>query len=152
MVVLTTSETTTSRMLAVLSYTTVTGGNVAAVLAGLGEAGGHGVWRKANRPEISFIVPRQINTPSKSAKTHPAENPTFRARKTWRMRQECCLWRGDLDSRAAGGHTDLEGGCGDGVVVEALFVGSGRSFNASLSKQHPKDAALLVSCLSLRQL
>jgi hypothetical protein len=47
-VVLTTSETTTSGMLAVLSYTTVTGGDVAAVLAGLREAGRHGVCRERN--------------------------------------------------------------------------------------------------------
>lgn len=40
-VVLTTSETTTSRMLAVLANTTVTGRDVAAVLAGLAEAGRH---------------------------------------------------------------------------------------------------------------
>ena len=36
-VVLTTSETATSGVLAVLAYTTVTGGDVAAVLASLGE-------------------------------------------------------------------------------------------------------------------
>ena len=48
MVVLTTSETTTSGMLAVLSYTTVTGRDVAAVLAGLREAGRHGVCRERN--------------------------------------------------------------------------------------------------------
>ena len=40
-VVLTTSETTTSGVLAVLSDTTVTGRDVAAVLAGLREAGRH---------------------------------------------------------------------------------------------------------------
>ena len=39
--VLTTSETATSGVLAVLSDTTVTGGNVAAVLAGLAEMGRH---------------------------------------------------------------------------------------------------------------
>jgi hypothetical protein len=40
-VVLTTSETATSGMLAVLSDTTVTGGDVAAVLARFGEVGRH---------------------------------------------------------------------------------------------------------------
>jgi hypothetical protein len=40
-VVLTTSETTTSGMLAVLADTTVTGGDVAAVLARFGEVGRH---------------------------------------------------------------------------------------------------------------
>jgi hypothetical protein len=42
-VVLTTSKTTTSWMLAVLSYTTVTGGYMTTVLAGLRETGRHGV-------------------------------------------------------------------------------------------------------------
>ena len=37
----TTSETTTSRVLAVLSYTTMTGRDVTAVLAGIREAGRH---------------------------------------------------------------------------------------------------------------
>ena len=40
-VVLTTSKTTTTRMLPVLSYTTVTGRDVTAVLAGVGESGRH---------------------------------------------------------------------------------------------------------------
>jgi hypothetical protein len=40
-VVLTTSKTTTSRVLAVLANTTVTGGDVAAVLASLGEVCRH---------------------------------------------------------------------------------------------------------------
>jgi len=39
--VLTTSETTTSGMLAVLSYTTVTGRDMTAVLSGLGKMGRH---------------------------------------------------------------------------------------------------------------
>ena len=43
-VVLTTSETATTWVLAVLSNTTMTGGNVAAMLASLGEPGGHGVF------------------------------------------------------------------------------------------------------------
>ena len=41
MVVLTTSETATSGVLAVLAYTTVTGRDVAAVLASLGEPSRH---------------------------------------------------------------------------------------------------------------
>ena len=40
-VVLTTSHTTTTRMLPVLSDTTVTGGDVSAVLAGVAQSGGH---------------------------------------------------------------------------------------------------------------
>jgi hypothetical protein len=40
-VVLTTGETTTTRMLAVLTDTTVTGRDVTAVLAGVGKAGRH---------------------------------------------------------------------------------------------------------------
>jgi hypothetical protein len=40
-VVLTTSKTTTTRMLPVLAYTTVTGRDVTAVLAGVGETGRH---------------------------------------------------------------------------------------------------------------
>ena len=40
-VVLTTSHTTTTRMLPVLSDTSVTGGDVTAVLAGVGKAGRH---------------------------------------------------------------------------------------------------------------
>jgi hypothetical protein len=40
-VVLATSETTTSRMLAVLADTSVTGGDVPAVLAGVAESGRH---------------------------------------------------------------------------------------------------------------
>lgn len=40
-VVSTTSETATSRMLAVLAYTTVTGGDVSSVLASLGKVGRH---------------------------------------------------------------------------------------------------------------
>lgn len=40
-VVLTTSETTTSRMLAVLAHTSVTGRDVAAVLTGLRQMSGH---------------------------------------------------------------------------------------------------------------
>lgn len=40
-VVLTTGETTTTWMLAVLADTTVTGGNVSTVLSGLGEVGRH---------------------------------------------------------------------------------------------------------------
>ena len=41
MVVSTTSETATSRVLAVLAYTTVTGGDVSSVLASLGQMSLH---------------------------------------------------------------------------------------------------------------
>ena len=75
MVVLTTSETTTSGMLAVLSYTTVTGGYVAAMLAGLREAGRHGVWRERNDQKSASKV--HIKAPSESTETHPTANPTF---------------------------------------------------------------------------
>jgi hypothetical protein len=40
-VVLTTSKTTTSRVLSVLSYTTITGGYMTTVLASFGEVGRH---------------------------------------------------------------------------------------------------------------
>jgi len=43
-VVLTASKTTTTWMFTVLSYTSVTGGYVAAVLASLGEPGWHGFY------------------------------------------------------------------------------------------------------------
>ena len=42
-VVLTTGQTTTSRMLSVLSDTTVTGRDVSSVLSGVGESGRHSV-------------------------------------------------------------------------------------------------------------
>ena len=52
-VVLTTSETATSGVLAVLSYTTVTGRDVAAVLASVGEPRRHFLRRRRERKVIS---------------------------------------------------------------------------------------------------
>lgn len=48
-VVSTTSKTTTSRVLAVFAYTTVTGGDVPAVLASVREAGRHLSMVKADK-------------------------------------------------------------------------------------------------------
>ena len=56
MVVLTTSETATSGMLAVLSNTSVTGRDVAAVLAGVAEPGRHFVCaREGNQQESAQV-------------------------------------------------------------------------------------------------
>ena len=52
-VVLTTSETATSGVLAVLSYATVTGRDVAAVLASVGEPRRHFLRRRRERKVIS---------------------------------------------------------------------------------------------------
>ena len=52
-VVLATSETATSRVLAVLSYTTVTGGDVAAVLASLREPCRHFLNNQRKKPYVS---------------------------------------------------------------------------------------------------
>ena len=52
-VVLTTSETATSGVLAVLAYTTVTGRDVAAVLASVGEPRRHFLRRYRERTVIS---------------------------------------------------------------------------------------------------
>lgn len=72
MVVLTTSKTTTSWMFAVLSYTTVTSRYVAAVLASLGEMGGHFLGSTESVPILcqshpkstEAIQPRQLNAAS----------------------------------------------------------------------------------------
>ncbi len=53
MVVLATSETATSGVLAVLAYTTVTGRYVAAVLASVGEPGRHFLRRRKESKVIS---------------------------------------------------------------------------------------------------
>lgn len=55
-VVLTTSETTTSRMFAVLSYTSVTGRYVAAMLAGFREMGRHVESIAKERSALGFMI------------------------------------------------------------------------------------------------
>ncbi len=76
MVVLATSETATSGMLAVLSYTTVTGRDMAAVLASLGEPRRHFLQRprriSVSLPPVSSVRPKP-NPPPNS--TMPAATP-----------------------------------------------------------------------------
>ena len=60
MVVLTTSETTTSGVLAVLSNTTVTGRDVAAVLTSLGEPGRHFLREFDQRVSVQSLVQRSV--------------------------------------------------------------------------------------------
>ena len=78
MVVLTTSETTTSGVLAVLSDTTVTGRDVAAVLAGLREAGRHFLCEARRTVSV-------LSSLSLQAQRHPAavqciQRPKFATR------------------------------------------------------------------------
>ena len=54
MVVSTTSETATSRVLAVLAYTTVTGGDVSSVLASLGQMSRHLSQKLKKGKEVSI--------------------------------------------------------------------------------------------------
>ena len=53
-VVLTTSKTTTSGVLAVLAYTTVTGGDVSSVLASLGQMSRHLSQKSKKGKEVSI--------------------------------------------------------------------------------------------------
>ena len=76
MVVLTTSETTTTGVLAVLTDTTVTSGDVAAVLASLGEVSRH-VYRSYTKE----IKRRNVSDPISSvlSPSHPSQSaPRFR--------------------------------------------------------------------------
>ena len=66
MVVLTTSETTTSGVLAVLAYTTVTGGDVAAVLASLGEPCRHFLYKMEGNSKRD-----QRSVRGRASKCHP---------------------------------------------------------------------------------
>lgn len=68
-VVLTTSETTTSRMLAVLSYTSVSCGDVSAVLAGLGEMCRHCLERYEGMVSISSNL--EVIHPSQARSIRP---------------------------------------------------------------------------------
>lgn len=110
MVVLTTSKTTTTWVLAVLSYTTVTGGDVTTVLAGLREAGRHGVCRMKER--ISKIVYTNA-----TSKRHPKPPERIQPRNQyfWVEKLGGCglsvFWSGE-DQRFGekGEDTDLEGG------------------------------------------
>lgn len=68
-VVGTTSQTTTSRMLAVLSYTSMTGRDVATVLARLRQMGRHSVLKeKIVSDELRFVRP----LPPSASNLHPA--------------------------------------------------------------------------------
>ncbi len=85
-VVLTTGETATTRMLAVLADTTVTGRDVAAVLAGVGETGGH---LSGGRRQVSGRVHRTgRNGRREGGETRGAGRAASTARSAQKPRQD----------------------------------------------------------------
>ena len=69
----TTSQTTTTRVLAVLSYTTMTGRDVAAVLASLAESGWHCLQKDSYVSVIrASTEPSTANTTPNNVQQHPA--------------------------------------------------------------------------------
>ena len=72
-VMLTTSETTTTRVLAVLAHTTVSGGNVSAMLAGLGESGRH-FCRQSNASSVYHPASNQMSINPKHRDNNSRQN------------------------------------------------------------------------------